>query len=198
MGPTPYVLESSSEGGSNQATGSLTAINDLMAQFSQGAFGGMTTIEATGTQAATDRLFDRFFADRYEPMVRMASTMVDERDTAEELVQDAFQRVWVRWDDLTEPSCYLRTIVVNNCNDELRRRRVRRVKDRPTDQMPTPEPHYLADVLSTVAPKRRKALVLRYYGGHSMSEVAEAMNIPTGTAKSLIHRGLADMRGAIN
>ena len=88
--------------------------------------------------------------------------------------------------------------MVNGCYDELRKRRVRRDAVRVIRQSSEAESDYLADVLSSVTPKRRQALVLRYYGGHTLSEVAEVMDIPTGTAKSLIHRGLADMRGALN
>jgi DNA-directed RNA polymerase specialized sigma24 family protein len=158
----------------------------------------MTITEMHNSTTGGDRPFDSFFANRYEPMVRLASGMVDQRCTAEEIVQEAFQRVWVRWDELTEPRCYLRTAVVNSCHDELRKRRVQRHNGRTLRDGPVPEAHYLVDVLSEVAPRRREAIVLRYYGGHSLSEVAKAMNIPTGTAKSLIHRGLADMRGALN
>lgn len=141
--------------------------------------------------------FDRFFADRHRAMVGLATSLVDQRSVAEEIVQEAFQRVWIRWDRLEQPGCYLRSAVVNGCHDELRRRRVRRRTD-PTLRPSVPaETHYLADALSSVDPRRREALVLRYYGGHTLPEVAEAMGIPTGTAKSLVHRGLADLRGAL-
>lgn len=148
--------------------------------------------------------FEQTFASRYQPMVALATQLIDERPIAEEIVQEAFQKLWQRWAELDEPSHYLRTIVVNRCHDELRRRRIRREAWR-HDQSPvviddidSGQIDYLGDVLSGVCPKRRKALVLRYYGGHSVVEVAKAMQIPTGTAKSLIHRGLADLRLALN
>lgn len=158
----------------------------------------MTVTELLDKGTGDDDLFDRFFADRYRAMVALARGLVDEQSVAEEIVQEAFQRVWLRWESLAEHSYYLRTIVVNGCNDELRRRRVRRDHRLTLRDKPEPEPHYLADVLSEITPRRREALVLRFYGGHTFSEVAEVMDIPTGTAKSLIHRGLADMRGALN
>ena len=158
----------------------------------------MTIIEVHNRTAGSDDPFDRFFADRHGPMLRLATGLVDQTAVAEEIVQEAFQRVWLRWDTLDEPSFYLRTVVVNRCNDELRRRRVRREADRATPPGPSAEQDYLVDALSSVTPKRRTALVLRYYGGHTVPEVAQAMDIPTGTAKSLIHRGLADLRGALN
>ncbi|MEM9562949.1 MAG: sigma-70 family RNA polymerase sigma factor [Actinomycetota bacterium] len=141
--------------------------------------------------------FDRLFEDRHRPMLRLATGLVDQPSVAEDVVQEAFQRVWIRWHDLEQPAVYLRTAVVNGCNDELRKRRVRRKTD-PTLRPSAPaEAHYLVDALSSIAPRRRKAIVLRFYGGHTLPEVAEVMGIPTGTAKSLVHRGLADLRGAL-
>jgi len=157
----------------------------------------MTITEVHSQLSDDSRSFDAFFQERYRPMLGLATSMVDQPCTAEEIVQDALQQVWLRWDTLSEPNCYLRTTVVNRCHDELRKRRVRRDADRALRGRPQAEVHYLADVLADVTPKRREALVLRFYGGHSLAEVAEAMKIPTGTAKSLIHRGLADMRGAL-
>jgi RNA polymerase sigma-70 factor (ECF subfamily) len=61
-----------------------------------------------------------------------------------------------------------------------------------------PDVEYLVDALAGVSEQRRRALVLRYFGDRTMDEIANTMGIPTGTAKSLIHRGLADLRGALN
>lgn len=150
-------------------------------------------------QDPSDRsCFDAFYSDRSDPMIALACRLVDQRAIAEEIVQEAFHHVWTRWSVVDSPSGYLRTTVINRCNDELRKRRVRREAFRPTCTGAVTDSDYLADVLSDVAPRRRKALVLRYYGGNTVSEVAAAMDIPTGTAKSLIHRGLADMRCALN
>jgi len=142
--------------------------------------------------------FEGLYTDRFEPMVQLACGLVDHRAVAEEIVQDAFRQLWQRWDTITQAAGYLRTTVVNGCHNELRRRRVRRdswhqlvvVSD-------SPDWDYLVDALAEVSERRRQALVLRFYGDRSIDEIAEAMHIPTGTAKSLIHRGLADLRLAI-
>ncbi|MEL6983208.1 MAG: sigma-70 family RNA polymerase sigma factor [Actinomycetota bacterium] len=141
--------------------------------------------------------FDRLYTERYRPMLGLAISLVDQPSVAEEIVQEAFQRVWIRWQGLDTPAGYLRTAVVNGCQDELRRRRVRRKNDPTLEPSAPAEAHYLVDALSSLNSRRREAVVLRYYGGMTMPEVAEAMDIPTGTAKSLVHRGLADLRGAL-
>ncbi|MGI9613166.1 MAG: RNA polymerase sigma factor [Acidimicrobiales bacterium] len=156
----------------------------------------MTTIELPISDI---RAFDGFYTERYSSMLRLASHLVDRRAVAEEIVQDAFRQVWQRWDTITNPAGYLRTSVVNGCHNELRQRRVRRdCWHKLTSDRGAADRHYLADALADIPESRRRAIVLRFYGDRTMNEIAEAMNIPTGTAKSLIHRGLADLRGAID
>lgn len=145
--------------------------------------------------------FEQVYHDRYEPMVRLACGMVDRRAEAEEIVQESFHRLWQRWDTVTQPGSYLRTTVINGCHNELRRRRVRRDswhKLVVLDDDDRAGADYLVDALAEVNERRREALVLRFYGDCSLDEVARAMDIPVGTAKSLIHRGLADLRHAIH
>lgn len=158
------------------------------------------TQDRRGDRAEQDRSagFDRLYHDRHRSMLGLAISLVDQPSVAEEIVQEAFQRVWTRWHDLDQPRVYLRTAIVNGCHDELRRRRVRRRHDPTLQPSAEAEAHYLVDALSSLPTRRRKAVVLRYYGGMTMPEVAAAMDIPTGTAKSLVHRGLADLRGALD
>ncbi len=142
--------------------------------------------------------FETIFNERYVLLVRLATAMVDQRSIAEEIVQDSFHQLWQRFDNVETPTAYLRTTVTNGCLQELRRRRVRRKYDRPDrpDGL-SEEQHFLLDALLTVSIRKRTALVLRFYGGFSMAEIAEAMGTKTGTAKSLISRGLADLRKVI-
>lgn len=147
---------------------------------------------------AGGRSFEQVYHERFEPMVRLACGLVDQRAEAEEIVQDSFHQLWQRWDTVTQPGSYLRTSVVNGCHNELRRRRVRRDSVHKLVSGPGADADYLADALADVAERRRQALVLRFYGGFAIEEIAQQMDIPVGTAKSLIHRGLADLRGAIH
>ena len=142
------------------------------------------------------RTFEQLYAREYEPMVRLAFLLVDCRDAAEEIVQDAFARVHERWARLDNPGGYLRTCVVNGSRD-LRRRAHRLAVRLPRlvarDEGPH-EPDYLLDALARLPLKRRAALVLRYYGGFSEAEIADALQVRRGTVKSLLHRALAQLR----
>ena len=150
------------------------------------------------TISAAQAEFETLFSQRYPPLVHLATAMVDQRAIAEEIVQDSFHQLWQRFDNVETPSAYLRTSVTNGCLQELRRRRVRRKYDQPDrPEGLSEEQHFLLDALLTVSIRKRTALVLRFYGGFSMAEIAEAMDTKTGTAKSLISRGLVDLRKVI-
>ncbi len=55
----------------------------------------------------------------------------------------------------------------------------------------------LTDALAALPVKRRAALVLRYYGDQSEAEIASALGVRPGTVKSLLYRGLAQLREVI-
>ena len=141
--------------------------------------------------------FDEFYRVEYAPMVRLARGLVDTPEIAEEITQDAFAKVFERWDRLDEPGGYLRTAVVNGARNELRRREVRRRIGLGQPRQATAERDYLIDALDRLPPKRRTALVLRYYAGLSEREIAETMGVRPGTVKSLVSRGLAELREVI-
>ena len=49
-------------------------------------------------------------------------------------------------------------------------------------------------LLERLPARQRQALVLRFYADLPLTEVAEALRCRVGTAKSLVHRGLARMK----
>ncbi|WP_419925712.1 SigE family RNA polymerase sigma factor [Candidatus Poriferisocius sp.] len=142
--------------------------------------------------------FDGLYRDEYEPMVRLARGLVDGLEIAEEVVQDAFAKVYERWSRLDQPGGYLRTAVVNGARSELRKREVRRrVGLRPMYQPSPGERDYLLDALNRLSPRQKTALVLRFYEGMTEKEIARAMGVRPGTVKSATSRGLAELRKVI-
>jgi RNA polymerase sigma-70 factor (sigma-E family) len=147
----------------------------------------------TSAEAYTPRTFESLYADEVDAMARVAFLMVGSVEQAEELVHDAFARLFERWDRVDNPGGYLRTCVVNGCKDRLRRRSVERrhpVSPAPSD----PETEHLADVLATLPYRQRAAVVLRFYEDRSESDIADLLGCRPGTVKSLLHRGLARLR----
>lgn len=138
--------------------------------------------------------FEDFYRAQYEPMLRLAYLLTGSRAAAEDLVQDSFVRVQPRYASLDTPAAYLRRTVTNACYSWHRRRQREQAyqPERPAESVP--EHDEMWDALAKLAPRRRAALVLRYYLDLSEADIAEALGCRRGTVKSLTHRGLADLR----
>ena len=107
-------------------------------------------------------------------------------------------RVHGKWDTITNPPAYARRAVVNASRSHLRRRSVeRRHLATLTVDVAELEARELLDALAELPTKQRTAVVLRFYSGLSERETAEAMDCPTGTVGSLVHRALATLRTRI-
>lgn len=145
-------------------------------------------------------------AEHYVPLVRLAVVLIDQKESAEEVVQDAFLATIRRWHQLRDPSAaqaYLRRAVVNGSRDRLRARRVRRAAAAPEpgyirspeDQVLMLEEHRaLITALRTLPQRQREVLVLRYFSDLTERETAQAVGISVGGVKSSAHRGMAELR----
>jgi RNA polymerase sigma-70 factor (sigma-E family) len=137
-----------------------------------------------------DDAFTELYRTHYSALVRLAAVVVDDDAVAEEVVQEAFARLHMRWARVDDPASYVRRSTVNGCRDILRRRRVERTfLRRQTTDDPKPEPDFLGDALARLPARERIALVLRHYEGLSEQQIAEALGCPPGTVKTLLHRG---------
>jgi RNA polymerase sigma-70 factor (sigma-E family) len=134
-------------------------------------------------------------------LTRLALVMVGERQTAEDVVQEAFLGLYRRWNRLRDPAkalTYLRSSVLNGCRSVLRRRRFRRPPDLPS-AAPSAESVVLGDEerrlvmggLRRLPHRQREALVLRYVFDLSEREIAQVMQVSRGTVKSTTARGRA-------
>jgi RNA polymerase sigma-70 factor (sigma-E family) len=140
------------------------------------------------------------YRERYGAMVRLAYLMVGSTSVAEDLVQDAFARVHRHWDDAEHPKAYLRMAVVNACRSHLRRLALERAYKRHpsvTGDGVQSAPDELFDALAALPARQRAALVLRFYEDLSEADIAVALGCRPGTVKSLVHRGLAELRKVV-
>lgn len=166
----------------------------MVAEVPEGELSASQQAESADETLSLTGFHDLYRAE-YEPMVRLARGLVDGLEIAEEIVQDAFAKVFERWNRLDQPGGYLRTAVVNGARSELRKREVRRrVGLRPMYQPAPGERDYLLDALNQLSPRQKAALVLRFYEGMTEKEIAQAMGVRPGTVKSATSRGLAELR----
>jgi RNA polymerase sigma-70 factor (sigma-E family) len=153
--------------------------------------------DAVGGEPYVERSFESLYADEADAMARLAFLMVGSVDQAEELVHDAFARLYERWDQVDNPGAYLRTCVVNACKDRLRRRSTER-RHPVTDPGATEdEVDLLADALAALPVRQRAAIVLRFYEDRSEADIAAVLGVRPATVRSLLHRGLARLREVI-
>lgn len=135
-------------------------------------------------------------------LVRLAVLLVDDLQTAEDVVQDAFAAFLVRrrgLDDQDKALAYLHTSVVNGARSKLRRRRTARAYV-PPHEVPrdgTSEGVLLAEehrevlaAMQQLGTRQREVLVLRYWSGFSEAEIAETLGISRGAVKSTASRAL--------
>jgi RNA polymerase sigma-70 factor (sigma-E family) len=166
-----------------------------------------TTVEAALTTGSfpsvpvatdVDAAFDALFARERTPMVRVAYLLVGSEPVAEEIVQDAFAKVYVRWGQIDNHGGFLRQCVVNGAKSSLRRRSLERRKVQLiVDEGTPPAGRELLDALAELPLGWRSVVVLRFYEGMTQEEIAEALGMRLGTVKSSLHRGLARLREAL-
>lgn len=160
------------------------------------------------TDACTaDEAITALYTTEYASLVRLATLLIGDLGTAEEVVQDCFVALHQRWGRLQlqgTGAAYLRRSVVNRCRSVQRHRRVvdRFLRRAQSESVPSAESAVInvdqyADMLAAVRAlpgRQREALVLRYYLDLSEAETAQLMGISHGAVKSHTARALAALR----
>lgn len=147
---------------------------------------------------------EELYAAHAQRAGRLAYFLVGDRDLAQDLVQEAFLKVFARWGNLRESqsfAAYLNRTIVNLAHKTHRRRGVERryLEMQPSFETVAPERDYeTADELwrqLQLLPQRQKtAIVLRYYEDLTDHQAAEAMGCSETAIASLVQRALGTLR----
>jgi RNA polymerase sigma factor (sigma-70 family) len=146
------------------------------------------------------------FRARYPEMVRLADLLG--ADDPEDIAQEAFARLIRKHGSLRNPDAalaYVRASVCNLTRNRHRHLRVVRLRtpagyheDSSEQVAMLREDHReVLAALAGLAPRRREAIVLRYWLDLSEREIAAAMGVSPGTVKSHVSRGLAALAVAL-
>jgi RNA polymerase sigma-70 factor (sigma-E family) len=145
----------------------------------------------------------------YKQLVRLAVMLVHDVQTAEEVVQDAFEAMHLAWRRVRETEkaiAYLRQAIVNKSRSVLRHRKVVEMhapKPAPDEQsaehaaLTLIERSAVTSALRTLPERQREAIVLRYYGDFSEADIARAMGISRGAVKSHTARAMASLKSIL-
>lgn len=148
----------------------------------------------------TDPAYTQFVQERQGRLRRAAYLMCGDADQAEDLLQEALIALAEKWEKVQYPDAFVRKVIYRRRVSWWRKTRNETV----VETMPDPgvgdgaehrardaEVH---DVLRSLPPRQRAALVLRYFEDLTEAQTAEVMGIAVGTVKSLSHQAIARMR----
>jgi len=156
-------------------------------------------------QDPADELVGRMFEQEGPSLVRLARLFTDDRDAAEDLVQEAFIRLHrsaKRIRDTNKAAPYLRSIVLNLARDHNRRGLMslrHRAATMPNDEhealedriVRTDDQRKVIEALRGLSPRQRDCLVLRYFYDLKGPEIAETLGISVNSVKTHCRRGMA-------
>lgn len=166
-------------------------------------------------------------AQAFEQLYRLSSgalfavllRMLKDRAQAEDLLQECYLRIWRRaasyHPDKGAPLAWLQSIARNSAVDWLRTQKASTVVavDDEADWHPAlidtaQSPLAFAEQqtglaalhrgLGQLSPPERTSLLMAYYEGKTHQEISAELQVPVGTAKSWIRRGLQKIRGQVD
>jgi RNA polymerase sigma factor (sigma-70 family) len=139
-------------------------------------------------------------------LIRAARTICFDAQNAEDVLQEALMDVFERWEKVSKhenPEAYVIRVMVSKHID-MRRKWARRRDEKEVSFDLPEEVLQIADqsddvlqrllvqsALKSLSAMQRAVLVLTYEYGFVLREVAEVLEIPTGTAASHLARGKA-------
>ncbi len=163
----------------------------------------------TGDRTAFEGLVLRYQDRLYAAMVQV----VGSADEAEDVVQDAFVRAFLKLDTFQNNSqffTWLYRIAFNSALSRMRRRKTttsldqarEAVGDEPVDQFAGPDQRMLQQervqmvqkALGQLSPDHRAILVLREMEDHAYEQIAEILNISIGTVRSRLSRARSQLK----
>ena len=154
--------------------------------------------------AGAEKTLAELYSARAAECIRLAYLMTGDPGAAEDIVQEAFARIYARHKARKSPESlepYLRRTIVNLTRDRQRRQRTSRAYvERAAVTAPvdgTAELDSRIDFrvrLQRLPHRQRAALVLRYYEDLSEHTTATILNCSVSAVKQLVQRGLTALR----
>ncbi|MEM8705625.1 MAG: SigE family RNA polymerase sigma factor [Actinomycetota bacterium] len=161
-----------------------------------------TPTRRRGRRAAQRDFVHACYEEHHAALVRFASFVAPEPGMAEDLVHEAFVKLYSareRLDDPSKVAAYLRTIVVNLAKGRARHLGVVR-RNRPEPQPDAASAESWAvrgdtndrvvAALRRLSERQRACLVLRHYEDRTESEIADILGISIGSVRTHVHRGM--------
>ena len=176
------------------------AISDLA--FLRGMRSESATHGRRRIRGAREALIE-LYGEHYDPLVRLAHLVTHDPSIAEDLVHEAFLKLYGSWHrvrDHDRAPAYLRTTLVNLAHGRARRHHVA-LRKRPAaapDAASAEEGavglenrREVVECLRGLPPRQRERLVLRHYNDMTETEIADTLGISVGSVRTHVKRGMA-------
>ena len=149
--------------------------------------------------------FSAFYSAHFPRLVGSLVLYTGDRELAMDLAQETMARAYRDWrkvSHLDAPPAWLHRVAFNLANSAFRRRLIERRSAKRLDD-PSQTPHHDTDAadamdvrarVSTLPPRQKTALVLRYFADMPITEVAQVMGCAEGTVRALTSQALSSMR----
>ncbi len=180
----------------------VSALQGLMATAGVAPIPATPADTVPGAAVDVDLFVEAMYHEHGPGLVHMVRLFVDDRNAAEDLVQEAFIRLARsahRIRDERKAAAYLRSIVLNLARDHNRRGLVSLRHRLPLDdqQASTEDVVVLAEdheqvveALRTLPRRQRDCLILRYYDELGIDDIAETLDISRNSVKTHLTRGI--------
>lgn len=146
--------------------------------------------------------FESFFEDQRSKVFGAMCLVTGNRQEAEEITQDAFMRLWERWDrvaEMEDPTGFLFKTAMNVFRNRARRasiaaRRSLGIADRGDDLAAVEDRDEVIRAMRPLTAHQRAALVLTGYLGFTSEEAAQVLGVRASTVRALATKGRATAR----
>jgi RNA polymerase sigma-70 factor, ECF subfamily len=147
--------------------------------------------------------FDEWYHREYRRVVALVYTLSGSRTAAEELTQDAFLEAHRRWGTLStydDPGGWIRKVAMNKARSRFRRagaearayaRHIGRQRDLPAVLPESAEAFWAA--VRSLPTQQAKVVALHYLDDLPVDEIADILDIASGTVKTHLHRARASL-----
>ena len=154
--------------------------------------------------AASEASFEDFFESEHRTLFRRMCLITGNPAEAEELIQDAFMKLWERWDrvaTMEDRTGYLYRTAMNLFRKRYRHalvaaRRTFRAEPQADVIALVEARSAVSQALASLSPRQRAALVLTDLIGFSSEEAATMLGVRPGTIRSLASQGRSAIRGS--
>jgi RNA polymerase sigma factor (sigma-70 family) len=150
---------------------------------------GVESVASGGASMTAARDFAGFFASSWPDVSAYCGVLTRNRELGDELAQEAFTRLYMKWWIVDDPRPYVFRIASN-----LARRHLRESARRGSDESGQPKPlgnefeaSELLDAVSRLPKRMREVVLMHYYLDIPLAEVASSLRRPVGSVKRQLH-----------